>query len=436
MRRLIVLFLLPWIGQVTMFSQRPAAGDTLSLDKAIRQVINDHPDVLAAQQVVEEAESRIGIARSAKLPNIAASATYSRVGPVPSFDFPGYGTIKLFPEDNYAASVTIRQLIYDFGRTEKNIELARASGKLSNENLELIRQNLAMTVISTYYHLLLVQESIRISNDELKNLRAHLDFILKKEATGSATDYEILSTRVKISAIESQKVDLQASREALSAAMDALLGRPANEIITVRKTQVTDTVPVTADSLVTMANRNRDEIRLSRQKIKLADLGLEIAKARNNPTLEAFASGGGKNGYVPELNAFKANYTAGISLNVPLFDGNRKKSNVRMATAEADRTQYEAESLRRRIAAEVIRAQAELTSSSQKTDQFRLQVRQAERAYELAKTNYQAGAITNLDLLDSQISLATSRIMLTRAEIDYKLNLSRLKMAVGEKLYH
>ncbi len=71
--------------------------------------------------------------------------------------------------------------------------------------------------------------------------------------------------------------------------------------------------------MLNMALSNREELKLSEQNEKLAQLRYEMTKTSNYPTLGAFASGGGKNGYVPDLNTFKLNYSAGVSLNIPAF---------------------------------------------------------------------------------------------------------------------
>ena len=57
-----------------------------------------------------------------------------------------------------------------------------------------------------------IQNAIDIKNEELLNLQNHLKTVQKKSETGSATKYEILTTQVKISTIESQKYDLEAAR--------------------------------------------------------------------------------------------------------------------------------------------------------------------------------------------------------------------------------
>jgi len=64
-----------------------------------------------------------------------------------------------------------------------------------------------------------------------------------------------------------------------------------------------------------------------------------------------------------------------------------------------------------------------------------LQLKQAQQAYELAKTSFQAGTVTNLDLLDSETALSESRLALIKSKIDYTVSLLKLRIAIGEHIY-
>jgi len=57
------------------------------------------------------------------------------------------------------------------------------------------------------------------------------------------------------------------------------------------------------------------------------------------------------------------------------------------------------------------------------------------QAYSLAETNFQAGGITNLDLLDSSTSVAESKLALLKTKIDYSVSFLKLKIALGEQIY-
>jgi outer membrane protein TolC len=67
--------------------------------------------------------------------------------------------------------------------------------------------------------------------------------------------------------------------------------------------------------------------------------------------------------------------------------------------------------------------------------QSELQLQQAQQAFALAKTSFQSGSSTNLDLLDSSTSVSESKLALLKTQIDYTVSLLKLKIALGERIY-
>jgi len=64
-------------------------------------------------------------------------------------------------------------------------------------------------IISLVY----LQEAMKIKDTQIETLKQHLEFIQKKEETGSSTEYEVLSTKVRLSNAENQKVDIETARK-------------------------------------------------------------------------------------------------------------------------------------------------------------------------------------------------------------------------------
>jgi outer membrane protein TolC len=165
-----------------------------------------------------------------------------------------------------------------------------------------------------------------------------------------------------------------------------------------------------------------------------AALHLKVVKVQNNPVLDAFLSGGFKNGFFPDLNEPTLNYAAGIGLRIPIFDATRRKNNIRLANVGINILKLETEQSRREISSEVYQNEALLNASLQKIQQSKLQVRQAEEALELAKVSFSSGVITNLDLLDAQTSAAESKVNLLKAKTDYAVSLARLNISIGKPI--
>jgi outer membrane protein TolC len=151
--------------------------------------------------------------------------------------------------------------------------------------------------------------------------------------------------------------------------------------------------------------------------------------------ISAYASGGAKNGYIPDLNQIRANYQVGVGLAVPIFDAYRTKYNLKQTESAINTLGYETESTKRSITAEVSDAMESVKSTLQKIDQYELQLEEARQAYSLAQISFKAGAITNLDLLDTNTTLSESSLLLLKAKIDHVSSIYRLKAALGERLY-
>ena len=409
--------------------------DSLTLNTIISEVVQNHPAVIKAAEDLNVADAKIGIARSMTLPNVDFSSSYSRVGPVPVINVPDLGSFSLVPHDNYSAAFNLNQTIYDFGKTDRSIQLEKEGKELSRQTVEQVKQKLSQAVISNYYTLVYLQEALKIKDEQLKTLNEHLNFIKKKQETGSATQYEILTTEVRISTIENQKTDLETARQVQVAQLNSLLGMPESTSQVV-KNELLVTLPAAQQgALIEAAMLNRDEMKLASEKAKLAQLRYNLTDAQNNAIINGFVSGGIKNGYTPYLYDPKPNFVAGLGLKIPVFDGKRNKYNLQQAQSAIQGNDQETEITRRGIVNEVVEGAANVQASRKKVDQGELQLKQAAQAYSLARVRFESGVITNVELLDGSTAVSESRLQLLKAKIDYTVSLYKLKSAIGERLY-
>jgi outer membrane protein TolC len=423
---------------VALQAQNDAAtgrGDSLGLPAVINKVIGSYPSVKKAEQDIEAANARIGLAKAGYYPVLDFESSYSHIGPIATISLPELGTFSLNPPDNYSAAVNLNQTLYDFGKTSRSVDLENQNKVLSQLSVEQLKQRLSLSLLGNYYSVVYLQKAIRIKDQELDNLNEHLRYVEKKASTGSATQYEILTTKVRISNIENQKTDLQTSLKIQLSQLNSFLGQSQDAMVNLKEElKPAELVPAT-DQLVNVALANRDEMKIARQKSAIADTKLKVVNAQNNPVFNFFASGGLKNGYVPDLGVAKANYAVGVGFKVPLFDGTRTKYNRMQVVADKAGVDQDTELARRSIVNEIVEAHANVDASAKKVAQSQLQLRQAKQAYALAETSFGAGAITNLDLLDSSTSLSESQLAVIKANIDYTVSLLKLKIATGEHIY-
>jgi outer membrane protein len=409
--------------------------DSLALKDIIRLVVTTHPAVKVAEEAINNADSRIGLAKTGYNPDVDLTGSFSNLGPVTKLTIPDMGTFQLFPENNYSAAINYRQVVYDWGRTRQNIGFENQNKVIGKQTFEQVKQKLSFIAVNNFYTLLFLQSAIMIKEEQLVALNEHLGQINKMMETGSATEYQVLSTKVRISTVESQRIDLIAALTAQQAALNSLIGsdQSTNPIV---KTELTSEPPVLpSDSLLSYALHNRDEVILNQQRTSLAEQRYGIVKLANKPTFNFLASGGAKNGYVPYLQEIKANYVVGVGIRVPIYDGSKNKFNLLQAQSAITQLAYESEYTKRNVSNELVDAEVYMLASEKKVSQYNLQLEQALKAYSLAETSFRAGVITNLDLLDSNTSVSESRLLLLKAKIDYSASIYKLKAALGERLY-
>ncbi len=432
-----LLLLLPLLGlfSTTQLRGEQLAKDSLSLNSIISEVVQNHPLVKKAMENLNVSDAKIGAAKAENLPNADLTSSYSRIGPISEIDIAGMGKFAFMPKDNYSAGVNISQTISDFGKTEKTISLEKQGKELTRQSLEQVKQKLSEAAIQNYFSLVFLQEAVKIKDEQLNTLNEHLRFVQKKQATGSATQYEILTTQVRISAIENQKTDLTTMQQVQISHLNSLLGKPEQTSQRV-KNDLNFSLPfLQSDTLIASALQNRDEMKLARQKARLAELKLSMTNSANNPVVNAFASAGVRNGYIPYMYDPRANFVAGLGLKVPLFDGKRNKYKIVEAKSSILVNDQETEISRRTIIDEVIESETNLKAAQKKVEQSQLQLKQAIQAYDMAKARFDAGVITNLELLDGSTSVSESSLMLLKSRIDYTINIFKLKSAIGERLY-
>ncbi len=412
-----------------------SANDSLDLAPLISKVIQTYPTVQQAEEALNAADLRIALARTAFLPNALASGSYAHLGPVPTLTLPDVGSFALAPVNNFNAVLNINQTLTDFGKTKKNIAYEEKSKEVTTIGVGQVKQRMSLAVINCYYYLLFFQQAVDIKNKQLVTLTEHLKNVEKKAETGSATQFEILSTKVRISTVESEKTDVVTSLNFQVSILNMLLGEPASTRHCVRNYLQNSLIPFAEDSLIRVALNNRNEMKIAEKKVVLSQAYQDLVKKHEKPVLSAFASGGWKNGYIPELYQPRANYAVGLSLLIPIYDASRTNINTKLAGSTIISNNYEVDLTKRTITAEVMESINVLKAAIAKSELFAMQLAQAKKALELADLKFKSGTLTNLDLLDSENAEAESNLMFLKASVERVLVAYKLKAALGMNLY-
>jgi outer membrane protein len=407
------------------------ASDSLTVEEAISRVLASYPAVQQASAGVEAATARLGQANSGYYPTIAAEVLYARIGPVPEIAFPGLGVFKFYPENNYDAHIGVRQMVYDFGRRSAAVDLGESGIRTASDNVTAVRTGLAYQTIQVFYAILFLEQSLDVQNQELAALREHLDITQKRVEGGSGTEFEVTTTRVRLAAAETRRIDIETTLRNQQLALGRLLDQPPGAPLALKGSFASGVVPLAGDSLTALAFEHRTELALTRDALRAADLQHHLATLEDLPSVSMNLSYGLKNGYIPNLDVLRGNWVAGLMVEVPIFNGFRTRSREEETLALSKSARAGQSVLERSITLEVQQALEGVRSARDKMQTANVQVEQSLDAVRNARIRYEAGTATNLDLLDAETSLSQAQLARVSSAYQYTLSRYSLDRATG-----
>lgn len=413
------------------FTVRAQEKDILELSTVIERVLTTYPTVDQAKEALKTAEEQIRQSRSGWRPVVSGTASYLWMEPISTMKFDGH-VVDLGMRNNYDVGVNVSQVLYDFGKNRPKIESARLQEEYVWIKNEELYQSLALQAIQSYYLTGFARKAIAIKQEELANYTRLLEEMGVKKETGSATEFDVLNTRVKHSATETELQTLYANRNTQQVNLSLLADTLVNERVLLADVSLPLFPVETLAELVRAGVEKRPEMVAARKQLDIAVQNEKLSTREYNPTLEASASAGAKNGYQPHLDRLKMNYTVGATLRVPIYDaGNRRSEKVigQSRTVQADAT---IRLMAKQVENEIVGYYNDIASSKSKIELLTLQVQVAQKAYRQAEVNYRTGAITNLELLTSSTNVTNAKLQLEQERINYTITFYRLMVAVGK----
>ncbi len=407
----------------------------LTLEQTIQSVLARYPTISAAQAAVDAARARSMQANADRLPQVTGQANYAynSLRPYVAIAIPGLppGAIYETVQDSYGANITARQLLTDFGRTDRLVDMARSGQITALDALEQTRHQLGYQAIQSFYGVLLLRSSTDVAKEEIGALEEALRIAERKFSAGSATKFDVLTTQVRLANAKNHLTDTLSLREKQENGLRQLLGIALAAPLEVTGDFDADTPPIAESTAIAEGLMNRPEMKIARDDEQTARLRLDAADRGGRPRLDAQVTGGVENGVVPNLYDNRGYLTAGLSLQVPIFTGRRVLGDRMEADAGVRSAQAHERELNESITTDVADAYSDFNAARSRLASADTLVDQAKEALALAQTRYANGVITNFELLDAQSSFRSAELGRLQARYDCVLARQAIARAAG-----
>ena len=349
----------------------------LTLSQAIDTVVSRYPTIDAARAAIDTARARTMQSNADRLPQVSGQAgyTYNSLRPYVAFSIPGRPAGSFYENitDSYGASVTARQLLSDFGRTDKLVDMARSGQITAQDALEETRHQLGYQTIESFYSVLLLRSSADVAREEIQALEEALPGSPRRNSEREVRPSSMsLTTQVRLSNAHNHLTDTLASLEKQENGLRQLLGIDIGTPLEITGT-FDATAPAIAESVaISDGLLNRPEMKLARDDEQTAHLSLDAADRGNRPTLAAQVTGGLEDGVVPNLYDNRGYVTAGLSLDVPIFTGKRVTGERIEADAGVRSAKAREHELSETITTDVANAYADMNAAKRPGSEMRI----------------------------------------------------------------
>jgi outer membrane protein len=405
--------------------------ESLTLEQAMQLTREHNPKALQAAEEIKAADAKVTESRSGWFPQLSASAGYRYIDPVSKIDLPT-GSMQFMPNDNYDARITAEMMLYDFGRTGRTVDLAKAGRNSADIRQDITLRDLSLATVRSFYSVLFLREAVKVQDKEITALRKNLDYMQKRYDEGVATRFDLLTTQVRLATAGNRKIDLETQLRNQEISLRRLCGLAENAPLNLKGSFDISSSDMDGERLSASALDHRPEVVLARENLKAASYKKSLAISDLLPKIVGSASWGTKNGYVPDIEKKRTNVSAGVEIQVPIFDGFRKSASIREAAAMKRFAEQQRLDTEQMAQEEVQQSVNNLKSSTEKIETTRLQVSQADLAAQHARTRYNNGLATTLDLLDAEAALAGAELSHLQARYEYVLNAWLLRRASGD----
>lgn len=410
----------------------PVSGqEQMPLSQCIDTALKNNPLIRSATGAAIAADKRILQSSAAYYPQIQGSTGYSENHSLGAF---GNSVTK-----GYSTTLSVNQLLYDFGRT-RGAYAAAAAGFQSAENERTrVVQEVVLNVKQAYFSLLQAQKLVMVAQKTLEQGESHLKQAQAFFTAGAKPRFDVTRAEVEVN---NAKLGLLNAQNDLRLAMISLNNAmgidPSTQLVIEDSPVSTATVPTLEDAQKEALTK-RPEMAKADADVRAADARVRAAEGGHFPSLSASGSYTWSNGTSDfgsmngaELKTDLGNsWNAAVTLSVPLFEGGITSGKIGEARANKMVIEAQRDGLKQSILLEVNQAYAGYENAGARILVMESSLKKARENLDIAQGRYQAGVGPYIEVIDAQVAAVKAEMDSLQAYYDLQFSIAKLQKAMG-----
>ena len=296
----------------------------LTWEDCVKEAKENHPDLISAEEKLNQAKLTRTITKSNLLPQISSDIS-ERSSKTSGED----------RTDAYSYGITGRQLLFDGFKTSNDIAIAHQNIKSAEYNYELTSSNVRLALRRAFVELLRMQELLNITEYIAKRRKQNVELVKLRYEGGREHKGSLLTAQANLAQAEFEVAQANRNIDLAQTDLTKELGRTELTPIKVKGTFEIEYSSREKPDFEILAESNPLLGELIAQK-EAARIGIGSARADFFPQVYASASAGrSASEWPPE----EEEWSVGVSLSFPLFEGGSRIAEVSRARSKLTQAQ-------------------------------------------------------------------------------------------------
>jgi NodT family efflux transporter outer membrane factor (OMF) lipoprotein len=395
------------------------------LDRLIADARVGSFDLAAAVARVRQAQATTVIAGGSLLPEVKAGMNANRQKLMRGN---GYSQLDASSSndavDYFDANLSASYELDFWGGQRATRDSARASLRASEFDQATVELTLLSGVANSYAQTLSLVEQSRIAELNLTNAMDVLKLVQTRYDSGSATALELAQQKSLVAAQQRQLPLVQQQAREARITLAALLGRPVQALPSSQERFEQLQWPTIGAGLPSDLLDRRPDVARAEAQLAAAQADVTVARAKMLPSVTLTAElGSGSDRFSDMLRSPFYNLTAGLV--APIFNNGRLGAERDKASARQEELLQDYRGAIINGFADVEKALSNIRGLDEQRQWQTEELNQAQSAFNIAQSRYQAGAEDLLTVLETQRTLYAAQ------DLSVQLRLSRVQASIA-----
>jgi outer membrane protein len=399
----------------------------LTLSQAEEVAIRDHPRVGSANLNAEAAKSVVAEARAGLYPFLAGNVTSVGAEHNSTLAAGTVQTSSLY--SRVAAGIAVGQLLADFGRTANLVASAKLRAAAQQQNLGNTRAEIVIEVDRAYYQALAADSVLKVAQAVTQNRRLTLRQVQALAQSSLKSTLDISFAEVAVSEAELALFRAESDVQASQATLSAALGVERTERYELVDEPLPPPLEPDPEALLAQALKQRPDLVALQLNRDASKRFAQAEGALSRPTVSLMGVAGGLPATDPRLHGTYG--AVGVNVSVPILNGKLFSARQTEAELRAQAAEKDVAALTVQISEQVRVAWLEANTAFRRLDVTARLVAQAEQTLRLARTRYDIGLGSIVELNQAQLSQVSAEIAAASAKYDYLSRRAALAFVTG-----